>query len=341
MSAITKCKGCGATLQTEDPKKVGFAKSEDHDYCMSCYKLLHYGEVEAHFHPEDLPSFSKDAVVFMVSSVMHLDMLFEYPVHRYEPDLKYVYLINQIDLLPDSTNFDDMLAAITKKSLAYKIPYLDIIMMSAKNPYDIENLYQYMMGFKEKNIYLIGVQNSGKTTIFKALTNDPHALSFSKAGLTQEAMMKQLESHVIWDMPGLYQEGYIHQFLPYETYKKLIPTHKINPKIYQLKKNQSLFLEGLIAITIKQNDQTVVLYLHRDINIHKTNINRINELIDKKTEMFDIYVDTYEEKSFKIPEGKTQITFADIGFMHIDGPNTISVKYPKGMHITLTEALFK
>ncbi|AUD64916.1 hypothetical protein BK011_04205 [Tenericutes bacterium MZ-XQ] len=341
MSAITKCKGCGATLQTEDSKKVGYAKSINHDYCMSCYKLLHYGEVEAHFHPEDLPSFNKDAVVFMVSSVMHLDMLFEYPVYRYEPDLKYVYLINQIDLLPDSTNLDEMLARITDKAKSNRIPYVDIIMMSAKNPYDIENLHHYMMGFKEKNIYLIGVQNSGKTTIFKALTKDPHALSFTKAGLTQEAMMKQLGSHVIWDMPGLYQEGYIHRFLPYETYKKLIPTQRINPKIYQMKKHQSLFIEGLIAITIKQDDQTIVLYLHKDINIHKTNMNRIKDLLDKKSEMFDIYVDVYEEKSFKIPVGKTQITFADIGFIHIDGPNTISVKHPKGMHITLTEALFK
>jgi ribosome biogenesis GTPase A len=341
MSAITKCKGCGATLQTKDSNKVGYAKSIDHDYCMSCYKLLHYGEVEAHFHPEDLPSFNKDAVVFMVSSVMHLDMLFEYPVYRYEPDLKYVYLINQIDLLPDSTNLDDMLTRITDKAKTNRIPYVDIIMMSAKNPYDIENLHHYMRGFKEKNIYLIGVQNSGKTTIFKALTKDPHALSFTKAGLTHEAMMKQLGSHVIWDMPGLYQEGYIHRFLPYETYKKLIPTQRINPKIYQMKKHQSLFIEGLIAITIKQNDQTIVLYLHKDINVHKTNMNRIKDLLDKKSEMFDIYVDAYEEKSFKIPVGKTQITFADIGFMHIDGPNTISVKHPKGMHITLTEALFK
>jgi hypothetical protein len=57
--------------------------------------------------------------------------------------------------------------------------------------------------------------------------------------------------------------------------------------------------------------------------------------------MFKVYVDQYEEKSFRIPEGKMQLTFADIGFLHINGLNNVSVTYPKGMHITLTEALFK
>ncbi len=341
MSTIIKCKGCGATLQTEDPKKVGYAKSLEHDYCTSCFKLMHYGEVESHFHPEDLPSFNQDAVVFMVSSVMHLDMLFEYPVHRYDPNLKYIYLINQIDLLPESTNKDYLLEQMIKKANDRKIPYVDIIMMSAINPFDIENLYQYMMSFKEKNIYLIGVQNSGKTTIFKALTKDLHALSFSKAGLTQEALMKQIGNHVIWDMPGLYQAGYIHQFLPYETYKKLIPTKTLHAKIYQMKKHQTLWIEGLISVSIKQKDQSVVLYLHQDVHIHKSNIERIKALIEQRSTIFKVYVDQYEEKSFRIPEGKMQITFADIGFLHIDGPNNISITYPKGMHITLTEALFK
>ena len=48
-----------------------------------------------------------------------------------------------------------------------------------------------------------------------------------------------------------------------------------------------------------------------------------------------------KKKAFKITNSKMQITFADIGFMHIEGPNTIRVNYPKGMHISLSEALFK
>lgn len=341
MSVTIKCKGCGATLQTEDTQKVGYALSLDHDYCQACFKLLHYGDVNEHFHPEDLPKLSQDAVVFMVSSVLHLDMLFTYPVYRYEPNIKYVYLINQIDLLPESTNLDDMLKNMIIRAKQMRIPYHDIIMMSAKNPYDIKNLEVYMQNFSEKNLYLIGVQNSGKTTIFKALTKDMHALAFSKAGLTQEALIKNIGKRQIYDMPGLYQKGYVHQFLPYQTYKKLIPQETIKPKIYQLKKDQTLFLEGLISISVSNPKQTVVLYVKNSLNVHKTNITKIENLLNEKENNFAIYVDDYEEKNFKITDAKMQLTFADIGFMHIQGPNTIKVTYPKGMHISLSEALFK
>ncbi len=341
MSTHTKCKGCGATLQTDDLKKVGYAQTLDHTYCQSCYKLLHYGEVNEHFHPEDLPKLSQDAVCFMVSSVLHLDTLFTYPVYRYEPNLKYVYIINQIDLLPESTNFDEMIKQMTARAKKLRIPFYDIIMMSAINPYDINNLRSYIQNFKEKNMYLIGVQNSGKTTIFKSLTNNSEALAFSKAGLTQEAISAQIDQHVVWDMPGLYQSGYIHHFLPYKTYKKLIPIKRIKPKIYQMKQKQSIILEGLISMTVLGQPQSLVLYVSEYVKIHKTNDKRIKDLFNHKEQLFDMYVDHYEEKSFKIVDQKMQITFGDIGFLHIEGPNTIHMMYPKGMHISLSEALFK
>ena len=44
---------------------------------------------------------------------------------------------------------------------------------------------------------------------------------------------------MIYDMPGLYQEGYLHQLLPYGIYKDLIPDKEIKPRIYQLKEKTS------------------------------------------------------------------------------------------------------
>ncbi|TNF08580.1 MAG: hypothetical protein EP317_02920 [Bacillota bacterium] len=340
MSKVNKCLGCGAPLQTEDQTKVGFAISLEHTYCQSCYRLLHYGEGSTHFHPEDLPKLEADSVIFMISSVLHLDLLFSYPVYRYQPDAKYVYIINQIDLLPKSTNLDVLIENITKQAEKHMIPFVDIILMSAKNEHDIVNLKAYMRQFREKHMYLVGVQNSGKTTIYKALTNTKEALAFKKAGLTQEALIGTFENKVIYDLPGLYQMGYLHQFLPYETYKKLIPDEEINPKIYQLKAKQSLFIEGLISITFLK-DINVTLYLDSNIHIHKTNEQRVQPLLLEKEKHFIIFVADYIEQSFKVPSGKHQITFADMGFMHLLGPITIKMRLPKDMHVSITEALFQ
>ncbi|MDO9630131.1 MAG: GTPase [Acholeplasmataceae bacterium] len=342
MSKTIRCQGCGAMLQIEDELRVGYAKSLDLTYCQSCYRLMHYGESITHFHPEDLPSLPENSIIVMVSSVLHLDMLFSYPVYRYQPDAKYVYIINQLDLLPRSTNLDLLIDQITLKAKKSQIPYIDIILMSSKSKDDILHLKQYLQSHKNPNIYLLGVQNSGKTTIYKALTDDDKALAFKKAGLTQEALSKPFgKRQTIYDMPGLYQEGYLHQMLPYSVYKRLIPDHEINPKIYQMKNNQTIFIEGLVALTFSGSDTNAVFYLDDMVIMHKTNPSRIKDLLDNKEKNFKVFAEAYEEKNFKIPLGKYQITFADMGFVHIQGPLTVKMMVPKGMHISLSEALFQ
>jgi 30S ribosome assembly GTPase len=145
----------------------------------------------------------------------------------------------------------------------------------------------------------------------------------------------------IIDMPGLYQSGYLHHLLPYNVYKKLIPDSEIHPKIYTMNKGQSVFIEGLIAVTLTTETQPVVFYLERNIKIHKTNEKRIPELIKDKENQFNIYAEAYEEKAFRIPEQKMQITLADMGFIHVSGPCHLKLIYPKGLHLSLSEALFQ
>lgn len=340
MSTTTRCEGCGAILQTTDRERAGYVIDLNHTYCQACYRLLHYGESIKHFHPEDLPSLPEHAVILMVSSVLHLDLLFSYPVYRYQPDAKYVYIMNQIDLLPKGTDLTHLLSRIKNHAKNMHIPYEDLILMSAKNPYDIEHLKEYLRILKEPYVYLLGVQNSGKTTLFKALTKDDKALAMKKAGLTQEALHRPFENMEIYDMPGLYQEGYLHHVLPYGIYKDLIPDQEIKPRIYQLKDGQALMLEGLFGLSFHGDAINPIFYLDSKVNIHKTQEARIKPLLLEKEKHFKIFVDRYEDKAFKISEGLHQITFADMGFMHIKGPGLIKVTYPKGLHLSLSEALF-
>lgn len=340
MLKTIRCKGCGALLQQESPEKVGYAVSLDHDYCQSCYRLFHYGESSKHFHPEDLPTLPANSIILMVSSVLHLDLLFSYPVYRYQSDAKFVYIINQVDLLPHGTNLDRLLVKIKEKAKFMGVPFEDLILMSAKNPHDIMHIKEYLRELREPHVYLLGVQNSGKTTLYKAITEDDKPLAMKKAGLTQEALKKPFKDMIIYDMPGLYQEGYLHQILPYGIYKDLIPDKEIKPRIYQLKDKQSLLIEGLFAMTFLGESTNPILYIDQNISIHRTSEDRIKDLLDHKEKHFKIYADRYEDKAFKIPEGRHQITFADMGFMHISGPGLVKIRYPKGLHLSLSEALF-
>lgn len=338
MSTIIRCKGCGAVLQNEQKDRVGYVLSFDHDYCQSCFRLMHYGDSPTHFHPEDLPSLPQDSIIVMVSSILHLDLLFSYPVYRYQPDATYIYLINQIDLLPKGTNLDHLLDQITKKAKKMGIPYADIILMSAKNPFDVEHLKEYLLTLNRPHVYFVGVQNSGKTTLYKAITGDNEALAMKKAGLTQDVLSRPYESMMIYDLPGLYQAGYLHQFFSYQRYKKWIPDEAIAPRIYQLSEGQSLIIESFVALSFFEKTINPIFYIGSLVKLHRTQDGKVKDLLhpfsDQQKEL-DI-----EIKTFKIPLGLHQITLADMGFVHIMGPGHVKVYYPKGLHLSLSEALF-
>ncbi len=334
------CKGCGAKLQTSDPNKVGYTPDLRKDFCQDCFRLSHYGEAKSHFHPDTLPTLKPKSLALMICSVMALDMLFFYPLHRYAPDVKYTYIINQVDLLPDSTNLDLLLKSIMRRAKEMKVPFEDIILMSAKHEDDVLHLKAYIMSYDVRNVYLLGVQNAGKTTLYKTLVADDKALAMNKAGLTQEVISHKLSSNqTLHDMPGLYQEGYLHQLFSYDIYKSLLVNKQLKPVIYQLKKNQSLMIEGLIGVTVHQ-DMSVVIYANQQVKVHRTNEAKLLTLMNEKTLKDRVYSETYETRTYKLPFGKQQLTFADFGFMHIPGDSLVTVTYPKALHMSMTEALF-
>ncbi|CCV64278.1 GTP-binding protein, putative fragment [Alteracholeplasma palmae J233] len=164
-----------------------------------------------------------------------------------------------------------------------------------------------------------------------------------KAALTQTALQEKFHDKILWDMPGLFQMGYLHQIMPYEKYKTILPEKVLRPTIYQLNATQAIIIDGLIAINyIKGEKQSFVFYFNQIIKYHKTNVLKVPILFDKKEIKFNHYADSYETKIFKLDkEIKYQVTFADMGILHLLGPATIEVVHAKNMHVTLMEAMFK
>lgn len=328
-----KCLGCGTLKQTSDNNALGYVIDLSHKYCLDCFKLKNYGIVKDHVHPDKFPEIKPNSVVLVIQSIMQLDLLFMQPITRIQPNAKYIYIINQTDLLPKDTNLDFIYDNIVKNARKNKIKYFDIIFMSAINKNDINNLSNYLFNLKEKEIYLFGIQNSGKSTIFKGITNNEEVLSINKAGLTQDIISEVINGKIIYDMPGTYFGGYLHDFLEYNEYKKLIPNKMIKPKIYQMRKEQSIVLENFISVTNFLESTTFVFYLNSNTKTNKYNYKNSDKyLIDK----YD-----YITKDVKVGIGKHQITFGDLGFLVIEGPNTIKVKTPKQLHVSTIEAYLK
>ncbi|MDY0276880.1 MAG: GTPase [Acholeplasma sp.] len=329
------CLGCGIKKQVDNKNELGYVSSMDKELCYDCYQLLHYGKVTNVNHPKRYFEIAENSVVLIIQSVMQLDLLFSLPITRIQNNAKYVYIINQVDLLPKDTNLDLLHANIVKLAHINKINYSDIILMSALNKEDIKNLSEHISTFKESNIYLFGYQNSGKTTIFKGLTNNQHALNMNKSGLTQDVIIDKFQDKTIYDMPGAYTNGYLEDFFSYEEYKNFLPSKTMKPKIYQINNKQKLVIEDIFEFTISSDDKsTVVLYMNNNLKINRYNIANENDYLNKKFE--------YNTRDFRVNEkNKSQVTIADLGFIHLQGTFNISLTVPKGIHITVSEALFK
>src|SRR5690554_5615127 len=295
------CLGCGAIKQTNDEKTVGYVKDFSHLYCLECYSLKNYGKTSNHFNPNRYLDIKPNSLVLIFQSIMQLDLLFSQPIERIQPNARYIYVINQMDLLPPETNLDKLYQKIK------------------------------MVAYKQKNIYLFGYQNSGKTTILKALTDNKTALNINKAGLTQNVITDLLKDKVIHDMPGNYVKGYLADFFEYEDYKNLLPKKTIKPLVYHLTNKQKFILNDFIEIKANSDVTTLVFYINK-----YNKINRFN-LKNKDANLTDNF--TYQIKTFKIPNKKMHITIADLGFILLDANTTIEIKHPKGMHITIMESL--
>ncbi|MFA5560443.1 MAG: GTPase [Acholeplasmataceae bacterium] len=327
MQTDRKCLGCGLSLQYEDSQKEGYAVKEDHDYCQACFKLKHYGVVITNTSKHEMPIIKKKGLIVLMTSVLHLDQLFAFSMQRHYPDFLVIYLINHVDLLPKDTNLDRLLSNIKIEARKQKIFYSDIILMSAVNKHDIEQLKQYLKSFKKMDIYLMGLQNSGKTTLFKELTNQQNALAMKKAGLTQEEMIGQFEHLTIHDMPGLYKSGYLHELMTYNEYKRLIPDQTFKPRVYLMQKEKALYLENLVSISHKETESiSFVFYVSDQLNLRRFPKHLSGE--------------EFEQRTIKVPVGKQQVTFADFGFMHLMGPTTLKMSVLKGLHLSITKVLF-
>ncbi len=337
----TNCMGCGVKLQHEDPNLPGYVLNNEQIFCKSCYQLMHYGKAEGHTHPDQLPNFGKDALIVVVASLLYLDSMLNSEVKRLGDHYKVVYLINQIDLLPDATSKNYLLGKVQKNFRENRVSYSDIVLMSALNPFDIDQLKVYLKSYKLPNIYLIGLQNSGKTTIFKALTGNKEAINLPKAALTQSMLHGVFDGLNIYDTPGLYQSGYLHEFFEYKAYKTLLPQKQFNPRNGTLKVGQTLMIGGLVNVTVIKGDTKSALYVADMVKHHVTNSDHVEKILETDN-LFKLKFDQYVSRDYKLLEPKKyQFTLADFGILHILGPATIQISTHPKLHITLAESFFK
>ena len=276
------CIGCGVKLQDSNMLFEGYTADLSNNLCSRCFKLKNYGEYQ-------LTTKSNSEYIDILKSITETKDLVLYIVDLFniEKDIKMIreYISNRLilvvtkrDVLPKSVNDEKIKEYFSK----FNLDYQDIIIISSKKNYNIDELLLFIKKYKSsKNVYVVGHTNVGKSTLIKKLMKNYSefdcdlTVSVLPSTTLNKISIKLSDDLNLIDTPGLIDRGNIINYVDFSIMKKIIPRKEIKPKTYQIKAGQSLLINELIRIDyIEGSKNSFTFFVSNDLKIKKFNSNK-------------------------------------------------------------------
>lgn len=304
---MNKCNGCGTII--EDSKLL----------CNRCFRIRNYNEyTKVDMNNEDyiniLKSIPKNSLKLLVVDLFDLNDLTK--LNDYI-DNNIILVLTKRDLLPKSVYEEKLL------NYDYKINVKDKIIISSNKNYQLDNLIDMIK--EQKQVYLIGFTNAGKSTLINKLLynyfdSDIKITTSPLPSTTLDILEIKLPNFTIYDTPGILDLGNITNYIKPKELKKIIPNKEIKPITYQIKNKQSIILDEFAIIETENTNITLfvsnnlsVKRIYKEINSslskHIINANKEEDIVIQglgfikvsKASKFIIYtidnVNVYKRKS--------------------------------------------
>ena len=264
-----KCIGCGITLQDKDEKSLGYINDLSKDYCMRCFKLMHYGEYEKksmteEYYKKIISSIPKDSIVLYICDILFMNL-------ETLKDLKNVILVlTKRDTLPKSVK-DEKIKNYIKKRYPNVI---DIEIVSSINNYNIDNLYNKIISYNKK-VYFVGYTNSGKSTLLnKIIKNYSNINTKITTSMYPETTLDKIEikldNVVIVDTPGLLNNNSYLNNLEVNRIKRFNIKKEIKPRTFQINNKGSIIIDDMIRIDYNtKSSNSVTIYINNGVKVAK------------------------------------------------------------------------
>ena len=360
------CQGCGAKIQTDDPKMPGYTPAsslkKETLLCKRCFRLKHYNELQ------DVEITDNDFLQMVASIrdtkgiVVHLIDIFDVEgslissLPRITGDNPILLVANKIDLLPKSTNRRKLTQWLQSKVKAAGIKVEDVALISSKKGDGIQELGSLIDHYRNKqNVYIVGTTNVGKSTFINRLIDqsigmDDVITTSYFPGTTLGFIEIPLDDHAsLIDTPGIVNHEQMAHYVSNQDLKIITPNKEIKPRIFQLNSGQTLFFGGLARLDFVKGERTsFVCYFANGLPIHRTKLENADELYNKHIgEMLSppdkdtlTMLPLLVRSSFRIKEGRTDIVFPGLGWVSVlDEQKSIDAFAPKGVSISVRKSL--
>ena len=362
---LRKCKGCGALLQDEKPEEMGFIPTltSESKYCKRCYRMMHYNELpkivatnEDYEHVID-DVIKKNGLVVFVVDIFQFKATFNKKMIDKLRNKNVILVANKYDVFPKSSNIEAIVNWLSREceKIFFKVDAIHIV--SSKKGYFIEDLTNTIdLARKERDVYFVGCANVGKSSLINALLKKNTSIreDVVSTSVIPGTTLKEIripffdDNKAFIDTPGLINENdVLNQLLP-KSYKKILPESELKPITYQITNGNSIMLAGLANLSFETNDKvSIVVYASKDLYIHRTKTERVNELLE--TQLGQLLTPPLEEEKDNIKyhdeeylfDGikKKNIWFSGFGFVTVIGKCKVIIKIIDKTEVYITDAI--
>lgn len=249
------CEGCGIKLQDENVSNEGYTMSLDNNLCQRCFRIKNYGDYQVvtksnEEYLEILKSVGKTKdLVLYIADLLNLEEDIT-KIREIIPN-KMILVLNKKDVFPKSVKDEKIINYFEKMDN----PFEKVIVISSEKNYNIDYLLKQIKLYQTtNNVYVVGYTNAGKSTLINKLiknySSNQKELTISPLPSTTLNTVKiEINDYLtLIDTPGLLDSGSITNYLDKDMFKKISSKKEIKPRTFQVKKNQSIIIEGILRL---------------------------------------------------------------------------------------------
>ena len=306
-NVVRRCYGCGAVLQSEDPKAKGYLGHEVLEngplgaplFCEECWKTTRYNSAPSGAKASDdflsmlRDARASDALIVYVVNLFSFECSFIPEVNEILGESKILVIANKRDLLPKKADdgwLRSYVAGHFRKS-KLNVGKDDVYLLSLRSAMDISDVVKKIdAARKGHDVYVIGAAGAGKTVFVNAYlrgyaNRSNRNVSIAKYPKTSlNVMTIPLDSSSsLFDTPGTSPENSLLSKVGPMQLHGLVPQMEIKPRQYALAEKEKLvFGEGLATVTLTKGKRTALtVYCSNDLPIAKRLGNKLEDAFFK------------------------------------------------------------
>ncbi len=345
------CKGCGALLQSNDPKAIGYTPKEGSDYCQRCFRLMHYDDLTISMKTGIDPDVVLKRISEMDCLVLWVVDLFDFEagmipgLSRRIGNKDIIMVAAKRDILPDTLSDEKTARFVFGRLKELGISVRGLVITSKLQGLGTAEVKEAVRLYgKGRPVVVMGRANAGKSTLLNNLMQSERLTASRYPGTTIDFNELEIDGVKYIDTPGIEIAGSILMEVKEDDLKTILPSKTIKPQVFQINKNQSFAIGGLARIDLYGCDHaSAVFYLSDKVTIHRGKAENADALWEKHyDEMFrPIPVrNSFWTSSIRKEYDKVDCVIDGLGWVCISGQvSTISVKAPKNVNVTFRKAM--